>query len=53
VDPPSVAGLSSEPLKGNYRIECNEEGYEPTYSRDIDPRWGAENINIMMSEGCH
>jgi hypothetical protein len=52
VDTPADVQIGSLPLAGYYRIECNAEGYAPSYSHNMDLRWGSENINIMMSEGC-
>jgi hypothetical protein len=53
VDIPADVQLSAEPMTGNYRIKCNVEGYEPTYSLDIKYSWGGGTINNQISEGCH
>lgn len=53
VDIPADVQLSAAPLSGNYRIKCNVEGYEPTYSGDIKLTWGTNWINNQMANGCH
>jgi hypothetical protein len=53
VELPEDVQLSALPMSGKYRIECNVDGYQPTYSNDIDYTWDAALINNAIEEGCH
>lgn len=49
VDIPADVQLSGEPLSGNYKIECNKEGFLPTYSSDLDYRWNSGYFPVRMA----